>query len=235
MKAKEAEGTEALVTEMAALEISIANTPYIVTHAATGVDEMKYTPGDASAQNGQIFDLERSKEGVEDAAELQVIDDQIQALREEIENIPPIGTDDTLYWEGWYRHHGKVQAVRRMSYNTQGGVHKLGGTPFRKNYAGVGYMYDPVRDAFYTAQPYASWTLNEDTCYWEAPTPRPEGMDWHWNEPTLEWINSAGVKPYESWLYDEDTQQWIPPVDYPENYNRIEWAWNEETLTWEEI
>jgi hypothetical protein len=60
-------------------------------------------------------------------------------------------------------------------------------------------------------------------------------MDWHWNEPTLEWINSAGVKPYESWLYDEDTQQWIPPVDYPENYNRIEWAWNEETLTWEEI
>ncbi len=230
MKAKEAEGTEALVTEMAALETSIANTPYIVTHVATGVDEMKYTTGDASAQNGQIFDLERSKEGVEDAAELQVIDDQIQALREEIENIPPIGTDNTLYWEGWYRHHGKVQAVRRTSYNTQGGVHKLGGTPFRKNYAGVGYMYDPVRDAFYAPQPYASWILNEDTCYWEPPVPRPEGMDWHWNEATLEWIDKPGVKPYASWIYNEDNEAWEAPVEYPNDGTF--YGWNEETLTW---
>ena len=226
MKAKEAEGTEALVTEMSALETSIANTPYIVTHVATGVDEMKYTPGDASVQNGQIFDLERSKEGVEDAAQLQVIDDQIQTLREEIENIPPIGTDDTLYWEGWYRHHGKVQAVRRMSYNTQGGVHKLGGTPFRKNYAGVGYMYDPVRDAFYTAQPYPSWTLNEDTCYWEAPTERPEGMDWQWNEATLEWTEHP-AKPYASWIWDGET--WQPPIPYPgkgADWNELEQKWN---------
>ena len=230
MKAKEEEGTEALVTEMAALETSIANTPYIVTHVATGVDEMKYTPGDASAQNGQIFDLERSKEGVEDAAELQVIDDQIQALREEIENIPPIGTDNTLYWEGWYRHHGGVQAVRRMSYNTQGGVHKLGGTPFRKNYAGVGYMYDPVRDAFYAAQPYASWTLNEDTCYWEAPTERPEGMDWHWNEPTLEWIDKPGYKMHSNFIYSEEQQRWVPPVEYPNDGSNY-W-WNEEVLEW---
>ena len=230
MKAKEEEGTEALVTEMAALETSIANTLYIVTHVATGVDEMKYTPGDASAQNGQIFDLERSKEGVEDAAELQVIDDQIQALREEIENIPPIGTDNTLYWEGWYRHHGGVQAVRRMSYNTQGGVHKLGGTPFRKNYAGVGYMYDPVRDAFYAAQPYASWTLNEDTCYWEAPTERPEGMDWHWNEPTLEWIDKPGYKMHSNFIYSEEQQRWVPPVEYPNDGSNY-W-WNEEVLEW---
>ena len=230
MKAKEAEGTEALVTEMAALETSIANTPYIVTHVATGVDEMKYTPGDASAQNGQIFDLERSKEGVEDAAELQVIDDQIQALREEIENIPPIGTDDTLYWEGWYRHHGKVQAVRRMSYNTQGGVHKLGGTPFRKNYAGVGYIYDSVRDAFYSAQPYASWTLNEDTCYWEAPTPRPEGMDWHWNEATLEWLDKPGYKEDSNFIYDETLKRWVPPI--PEPNDGCAHDWNSETQSW---
>ena len=230
MKAKEEEGTEALVTEMAALETSIANTPYIVTHVATGVDEMKYTPGDASAQNGQIFDLERSKEGVEDAAELQVIDDQIQALREEIENIPPIGTDNTLYWEGWYRHQAGVQAVRRMSYNTQGGVHKNGGTPFRKNYAGVGYMYDPVRDAFYAPQPYPSWTLNEDTCYWEAPVARPEGMDWHWNEPTLEWIDKPGVKLYASWIYNEDNKAWEAPVEYPNDGTF--YGWNEEALEW---
>ena len=230
MKAKEEEGTEALVTEMAALETSIANTLYIVTHVATGVDEMKYTPGDASAQNGQIFDLERSKEGVEDAAELQVIDDQIQALREEIENIPPIGTDNTLYWEGWYRHHGGVQAVRRMSYNTQGGVHKLGGTPFRKNYAGKGYMYDPVRDAFYAPQPYPSWTLNEDTCYWEAPVARPEGMDWHWNEPTLEWIDKPGYKMHSNFIYSEEQQRWVPPVEYPNDGSNY-W-WNEEVLEW---
>ena len=233
MKAKEAEGTEALVTEMAALETSIANTPYIVTHVATGVDEIKYTPGDASAQNGQIFDLERSKEGVEDAAELQVIDDQIQALREEIENIPPIGTDNTLYWEGWYRHHGKVQAVRRMSYNTQGGVHKLGGTPFRKNYAGVGYMYDPVRDAFYAPQPYDSWVLNEDSCYWEPPVPRPEGMDWHWNEATLEWIDKPGNKQFSNWIYDEDIQNWIPPIPQPNDGCIYEW--NQETSEWDFI
>ena len=236
MKTKEAEGTEALVTEMAALETSIANTPYIVTHVATGVDEMKYTPGDASAQNGQIFDLERSKEGVEDAAELQVIDDQIQALREEIENIPPIGTDNTLYWEGWYRHHGGVQAVRRMSYNTQGGVHKLGGTPFRKNYAGVGYMYDPVRDAFYTAQPYPSWTLNEDTCYWEAPTERPEGMEWYWKEDTTEWvdyvyINPDNNQPYPSWTWDTTNGGWSPPVERPVEDGLL-YFWNEEELKW---
>jgi hypothetical protein len=244
MKAKEAEGTEALVTEMAALETSIANTPYIVTHVATGVDEIKYVSGDSSAQNEQVRVLEESKKDIEYnpiedeyPAELQEIDDQIQALIEEIRNIPQVAVDDTLYWEGWYRHQAGVQAVRRMSYNTQGGVHKLGGTPFRKNYAGKGYMYDPVRDAFYTAQPYASWTLNEDTCYWEAPTPSPEGMDWHWNEATLEWIDKPGVKPYASWTYNEENQQWIPPVDYPENYypETWNWRWNEETLTWEEV
>jgi indole-3-glycerol phosphate synthase len=172
--------------------------------------EIKYVSGDSSAQNEQVRVLEESKKDIEYnpiedeyPAELQAIDDQIQALIEEIENIPPIGTDDTLYWEGWYRHHGKVQAVRRMSYNTQGGVHKLGGTPFRKNYAGVGYMYDPVRDAFYNTQPYPSWTLNEDTCYWEAPTPRPEGMDWFWNEPTLEWLDKPGYKEHSNFIYDE--------------------------------
>ena len=65
------------------------------------------------------------------------------------------------------------------SYNTHGGVHTLGGTPFRKNYAGLGYIYDPVRDAFYTEQPYASWTLDESTCYWQPPTPMPEGLNWY--------------------------------------------------------
>jgi hypothetical protein len=223
--------TEDLTAEIAELERSIANTPYVVTKVITGVSEVKYTPRYASAQNGQIFDLERSKEGIEDVVVVQAIDDQIQALIEEIQNIPQVEVDNTLYWEGWYRHQARVQAVRRMSYNTQGGMHKLGGTPFRKNYAGVGYMYDPVRDAFYAPQPYPSWILNEDTCYWEAPTPCPEGMDWHWNEETLEWIDKPGNKQFSNWIYDEDIQNWIPPVLQP-NDGCI-YIWNQETTEWD--
>ena len=76
----------------------------------------------------------------------------------------------------------------QTSYNTQGGVHLLGGTPLRKNYAGVGYVYDEVRDAFYAPQPYPSWTLNEDTCYWEAPVPMPtDDKMYTWNEDNQEW------------------------------------------------
>ena len=61
----------------------------------------------------------------------------------------------------------------QTSYNTNGGVHTLGGTPLRKNYAGIGYTYNASRDAFIPPKPFASWTLTEDTCKWEAPTPRP--------------------------------------------------------------
>lgn len=74
------------------------------------------------------------------------------------------------------------------SYNTHGGVHKLGGTPLRKNYAGIGYAYDEVRDAFIPPKPFASWTLNEDTCLWEAPVAMPaEGGPFTWNETSQVW------------------------------------------------
>jgi hypothetical protein len=77
---------------------------------------------------------------------------------------------------------------KRTSYNTHSGVHSLDGTPFRKNYAGVGYTYDPVRDAFIPPQPYPSWTLNEDTCQWAAPTPHPEDdKKYSWDEATTSW------------------------------------------------
>ena len=59
----------------------------------------------------------------------------------------------------------------QTSYNTHGGVHANGGTPLRKNYAGVGFTYDSTLDAFIPPKPYASWTLNEDTCLWDAPEP----------------------------------------------------------------
>ena len=77
---------------------------------------------------------------------------------------------------------------KQTSYNTVGGVHKLGGTPFRKNYAGVGYKYDESRDAFIAPKPYNSWTLNETSCLWEAPTPYPDdGNLYIWNEENLMW------------------------------------------------
>ena len=76
----------------------------------------------------------------------------------------------------------------QTSYNTYGGVHSSGKIPLRKNYAGIGYIYDAVRDAFYFPQPYPSWTLNEDSCIWEAPTPMPEDSMCYWDEDTLSWI-----------------------------------------------
>ena len=76
----------------------------------------------------------------------------------------------------------------QTSYNTHGGVHSDGGTPLRKNYAGIGMTYDATRDAFYAPQPYASWTLDEGTCIWEAPTAYPtDGASYAWNESTTSW------------------------------------------------
>ena len=77
---------------------------------------------------------------------------------------------------------------KQTSYNTQGGVHGLDGTPFRKNYAGIGYKYDQTRDAFISPQPFNSWTLNESTCQWEAPVAYPDdGERYNWNEETISW------------------------------------------------
>jgi hypothetical protein len=90
----------------------------------------------------------------------------------------------------------KSRDVWKMtSYNTFGGVHKLGGTPFRKNYAGKGYTYDQTRDAFVPPKPFNSWILNEDTCRWEAPVAKPtltqEQIDnnnyYRWNETIKNW------------------------------------------------
>jgi hypothetical protein len=87
-------------------------------------------------------------------------------------------------------HWGDPALWVQTSYNTSGGVHSQGGTPLRKNYAGIGYTYDSGRDAFIPPKPYASWLLNEDTCLWGAPTPMPvvEGKMFTWDEPTLAWV-----------------------------------------------
>ena len=77
---------------------------------------------------------------------------------------------------------------KQTSYNTIGGVHKLGGTPLRKNYAGIGFTYDEDRDAFIAPKPFTSWILNEETCQWEAPVALPDTENrYNWNEETQQW------------------------------------------------
>jgi hypothetical protein len=76
----------------------------------------------------------------------------------------------------------------QTSYNTQGGVHLLGGTPLRKNYAGIGYTYDEARDAFIPPKPFNSWLLDEDTCLWKAPVAYPTDDKFYtWNEDNQNW------------------------------------------------
>ena len=102
----------------------------------------------------------------------------------------------------FYNHKNKTNDVwKQTSYNTLSGVHKLGGTPFRKNYAGMGYSYDEDRDAFIPPQRYKGWVLNETTCQWEAPISYPETTTqnltdedgnptndiYYWNEELLDW------------------------------------------------
>jgi hypothetical protein len=96
-----------------------------------------------------------------------------------------IGIDFLTKLHGW-------AIWKQTSYNTHGGVHQLGGTPFRKNFAGIGFTYDEDRDAFIPKKPYNSWILNETTCDWEAPVVMPtteleENQYYSWNESIINW------------------------------------------------
>ena len=78
---------------------------------------------------------------------------------------------------------------KQTSYNTYGNKHMLGEIPFRKNFAGVGFTYDSIRDAFIPPKPFNSWILNEDTCLWEAPIPYPNlDEDYYWDENIENWV-----------------------------------------------
>lgn len=82
----------------------------------------------------------------------------------------------------------------QTSYNTFGGIHRLGGTPLRKNYAGIGYTYDAARDAFIAPRPFASWVLDDASCQWQAPVPMPSDAGtgdppkfYRWDESVVNW------------------------------------------------
>lgn len=107
-----------------------------------------------------------------------------------------VGRDEDEVVDGisdWEKHYEKFRGQRclRTSYNTLGNKHSKGGTPFRGNYAGIGYWYDQDADAFIAPRPYPSWKLDYETFLWEAPVPKPESEDgffWIWSEYNLEWI-----------------------------------------------
>jgi|TARA_Y100000031_G_C7927002_1_gene250919 hypothetical protein len=85
--------------------------------------------------------------------------------------------------------YGTSDTWKQTSYNTVGGTHLLGGTPFRKNFASIGGTYDADKDAFIAVKPFNSWILNNDTCLWEAPTAYPsDGKTYKWDEDSTSWV-----------------------------------------------
>ena len=96
-------------------------------------------------------------------------------------------------WEEWYGNF-RGMTCKRTSYNTIDGEHKLGGTPFRGTYAGIGGFYDEAADKFYRKQPYPSWTLDSNL-EWQPPIAEPADADtvqWMWNEDMYQADNTQG-------------------------------------------
>lgn len=86
----------------------------------------------------------------------------------------------------------------QTSYNTFGGQHRSGGTPLRKNYAGIGYLYMADIDAFVPPKTFDSWILDVETGLWKAPHERPtDGKNYIWNEEIRDWTETASVSPLE--------------------------------------
>jgi len=221
---------EAKQVEIDAKQQEIDNCLCVVTGVITGVLETYEKSARDETIEKKIRDLVDSRTADKTQEEITAIEAEIQVKLEELHALPPEIVDNTVYWEGYY---GKGGLCRRTSYNTIGGVHQSGGTPFRKNYAGTGYTYDPVRDAFYSPQPFESWTLNEESCLWECPVERPEGEYW-WKEDTGEWVDYIylsqpynSVAPYPSWSWSTESG-WTAPVEKVEGKD----FWHEGEQMW---
>jgi hypothetical protein len=99
--------------------------------------------------------------------------------------------EDGIDWEEWYGNF-RGQVCKRTSYNTIGNLHRNGGTPYRGNYAGIGYTYQQDIDAFVPPKPYASWVLNASV-QWQPPIPMPtDGKAYSWVEETQSWVEVNG-------------------------------------------
>jgi hypothetical protein len=108
------------------------------------------------------------------------------------------GVEDESVGQQYLQHHNNwpAQMWIQTSYNTFGGTHKLGGTPLRGNYAGIGMIWDEDNNIFYSKKPYASWVLNTTTAQWESPIGDASAL-------TAEQI---ATNSYHDW--NEDTQSW---------------------------
>lgn len=119
----------------------------------------------------------------------------------------------------------KYSNWKQTSYNTNNGIHTLGGTPFRKNHAGIGYTYDESRDAFIPPTPFPSWILNEETCNWDPPIAHPSDITYieltdgvarvlpyfiNWNEAGQKWTASKWSIPKEYFDWNTSTETWDP-------------------------
>ena len=121
----------------------------------------------------------------------------VESLHNNVLTSPATGNEEEDRGINFLRtlHKEPTAIWKQTSYNTHGGVHELGGTPFRKNHASIGYTYDEDRDAFIEPKPYASWVVNETTCFWEAPITKPEltqeqidnNIHYIWNEDNQTW------------------------------------------------
>jgi hypothetical protein len=99
--------------------------------------------------------------------------------------------EEGINWEEYYGNF-RGQVCKRTSYNTRHGIHTLGGTPFRKHYAQIGYTYDENRDAFIPPKTLESFILDENTCTWKPPISKPtepllENQRYYWNEDIKNW------------------------------------------------
>ena len=231
---------EAKQAEIDAKQQEIDNALCVVTRVITGVLETYEKAATDETLEQEIKDLGDSRAG-KSKEEVVEIDLQISAKVEEIQALPPEVIDNTEYWEGYY---GKGQLCKRCSYNTYEGEHMLGGTPFRKNYPAVGYIYDPVRDAFYAPQPFESWTLNEDKCIWECPLAYPEQdeenpIPYYWKDDTQEWVDYEYYSEpysyehiYPSWKWNTSTGKYEPPIAEPDIEDKNSYIWSEENEAW---
>ena len=121
------------------------------------------------------------------------------------------GIEDESVVQNFLQHiHGWDGSLwKRTSYNMHKGVHLLGGTPFRKNYAGVGYTYDEDRDAFIPPKPFPSWSLNENTCTWQSPITEPttdEG-EHRWDEDNNRWTQRK-YSDNNMYAWDPSSETW---------------------------
>ena len=113
--------------------------------------------------------------------------DDNTVVTEVITGIHETETIEGLDTETWYGNF-RGQTCKRTSYNTRAGQNAISGIAFRKNYAGIGYVYDSIRDAFIPPKPYPSWILHEETCLWDSPIQYPnDGKLYTWDEETISW------------------------------------------------